>query len=110
MIHDLEKILKQIHELNEYELVPHNLTGSIYYVYKLENVKVKDLENFLRHLRPEHARFDVFINGQYIPSKDYVTETISNTLYIKFIKENIPYTLDESYTIKVEGDLEKINE
>ena len=36
---------------------------------------MKDLDTLnLREFRPEHARFDIFINGQYILEDDYVQE------------------------------------
>ena len=35
---------------------------------------MKDLDLNLRTFGPEHARFDIFINGQYILENDYVFE------------------------------------
>ena len=109
-IKDLKIILQQVHEPNEYLLIPHQLNHPIYFIWKLENSKMKDLNSFLRPFRKEHARFDIFINGQYILEKDYIFEQVNNDFYVKFIKANFAgaYDLYESDVIKLEGDIERI--
>lgn len=107
-IKDLRKILLQVHEPNEYELVPENMTHGLYWIWKLENAKMKDLESFLRPYRKEHARFDIFINGQYILERDYIKEQVNNDLHIKFIKSNFQFNLTSGDDIKIEGDIELI--
>lgn len=107
-IKDLQKILKQVHEPDEYKLVPHNLNHPTYFIWKLENAKMKDLETFLRPYRKEHARFDIFINGQYILEKDYIKEQVNNELHIKFLKSNFPYILESDDDIKIEGDVDLV--
>jgi hypothetical protein len=62
----------------------------------------------LEEFRKPKARFDVFINGQYIREIDYKIEAIDNFLYIKFIKSNFQFILDETDIIKLNGDLEII--
>jgi len=107
MINELKVILEQVHEPNEFKLISHNLSHPIYFIFKLENVKVKDLRLDLRTYRKEHARFDVFVNGQYILERDYITEYKGTTFFVKFFKSNFPYLLDDTDDIKVEGDLEQ---
>jgi len=107
-IKDLVNILAQVHEPDEYKLVAHDLEHPTYYIWKLDNVKMKDLKLFLRPFRKEHARFDIFINGQYVLEKDYITEHSGNTFFIKFFKENFPYNVIASDDIKLEGDLDTI--
>lgn len=107
-IKELKKILLQVHEPNEFRLVAQNLSHSKYYIFKIENVKRKDLNTKIRPYRKEHARFDIFINGQYILEKDYVCLQEGNNLVVKFIKANFPYTLRESDDIKLEGDIELV--
>ena len=46
MINELQKILLQVHEPNEYRLVSHDLKHSLYYIWKLEGVKLKDLKDY----------------------------------------------------------------
>jgi len=67
---------------------------------------MKDLDLNLRSFRPEHARFDIFINGQYILENDYVFEHDGKNLLIKFIKANFSYNLNSSDEIKIEGDIQ----
>ena len=107
-IKDLQKILKQVHEPDEYRLVPHNLNHPTYFIWKLENAKMKDLNTYLREFRKEHARFDIFINGQYILERDYIKEQVNNDLHIKFKKSNFGFNLETDDEIKIEGDIDLV--
>lgn len=104
-IKDLQKILKQVHEPNEFQLVAHDMNHPYYWIWKLENAKMKDLNSYLRPFRKEHARFDIFINGQYILERDYIFEQVNNDLHIKFKRSNFPFNLESSDDIKLEGDI-----
>jgi len=108
MIYDLNKILKQIEAQNEYTLTPMDMNHSLYWVWVAKNTKLKDLESFLRPLRSEHARFDIFINGQYISEKDYVMEGYNADILVKFKKENFvnPYNITDNDNIVMKGDFE----
>lgn len=103
---DLVNILTQVHEPDEYQLTAHNLNHNLYWIWKLDDGKMKDLDLNLRTFRPEHARFDIFINGQYILENDYVFEHDGKNLLIKFIKANFSYNLSSSDEIKIEGDIQ----
>ncbi len=107
-IKDLANILAQVHEPDEYKLVAHDLEHPTYYIWKLDNVKMKDLKLFLRPFRKEHARFDIFINGQYILEDDYIAEHSGNNLFIKFKKSNFNFAIVSNDDIKVEGDIESV--
>ena len=107
-IKDLQKILKQVHEFDEYQLVPVDLLHPNFFIWKVPGVKMKDLNLNLRKNRKEHSRFDIFINGQYILEKDYITEHSGNTFFVKFIKSNFPYNVIPSDDIKLEGDLDTV--
>lgn len=106
MIKDLQKLLKQVHDPNEYALEAHNLQHPLYWIFKITNAKLKDLDLKLRSKRKEHARFDIFINGQYILEKDYLFEQFGKDFLVKFKKSNFPYSLSSSDEIKLEGDVE----
>jgi len=110
MIKDLQKLLKQVHEPDEYQLVPHNMTHPLYWIWKIENGKMKDLDIKLRPFRNEHARFDIFINGQYILEKDYIFEQSGKDFHVKFIKANFvgAYNLETTDDIKLEGDIDLV--
>ena len=107
-IKDLKKILEQVHEPDEYQLTADNLSDPNYYIWKLENAKMKDLNLNLRNYRPEHARFDIFINGQYILEKDYILEHDGKNFIVKFIRANFPYTIRGFDDIKIEGDIDLV--
>jgi len=106
MIFDLNKILRQIEEPDEFTLTPMDMNHSLYWIWVATNTKLKDLESFLRPLRNEHARFDIFINGQYISEKDYEMEGYNADILVKFKKANFDYTLDETDNIVMKGDFE----
>lgn len=106
MIFDLNKILRQIEEPDEFTLTPMDMNHSLYWIWVATNTKLKDLESFLRPLRREHARFDIFINGQYISEKDYEMEGYNADILVKFKKANFDYTLDETDNIVMKGDFE----
>jgi hypothetical protein len=108
MIKELQKILKQVHEYDEYRMVPHNMNHPLYWIWKIQNAKMKDLNLNLRPFRKEHARFDIFINGQYILEKDYIAEQSGKDFHVKFIKANFvgAYNLEVDDSIKIEGDID----
>ena len=106
MIFDLNKILRQIEEQDEFTLTPMDMNHSLYWIWVAKNTKLKDLESFLRPLRNEHARFDIFINGQYISEKDYVMEGYNADILVKFKKANFSWSIDETDNIVMKGDFE----
>lgn len=111
----LKNIMKEVNEPNEFELFQIQEFHPYYWIYKIENVRVKTLYSKIVDLRKPSARFDVFINGLFISENDYIFETIGNDFYIKFKKANFPefdrfgnpYQLEESDEIKIKGDVEK---
>jgi hypothetical protein len=110
MIRDLKNILEQINQPAESSLVPINLNHPLYWIWKAENIRIRDLFKPLRTFRPEHARVDIFINGQYISDVDYLVKRNGTGIIIKFKKINFQYQLDESDYITIEGDIERKNE
>ena len=111
----LKNIMKEVNEPNEFELFQEPIFHPFYWIYKIENVRVKTLYPKLVDLRKPSARFDVFINGLFISENDYVFEMVGNDFYIKFIKNRFPefdrfgnpYQLDESDEVKIKGDVEE---
>jgi len=116
-IRQLKNIMKEINEPNEFELFPHDLNNPNYWIFKVENVRIKTLFSELQEYRKPSARFDVFINGLFISENDYIFEQRGNDFYIRFKKSNFPqydrfgneYILDETDEIKINGDVEKFN-
>lgn len=106
MIKDLRKLLQQIHEPDSIELTEHDGSHPTFHIFKLSNAKFKDLDLQLRKFRPEHARFDIFINGQYILEQDYIFEQVGPDILIKFKKANFAYTLDSNDKVLIKGDIQ----
>ncbi len=114
-VRQLKNIMKEVNEPNEFELFQIDSLDDRYWIYKIENVRVKTLFSKLEQFRKPTARFDVFINGLFISENDYIFEQKDNDFYIKFIRERFPsvdrfgnaYILDETDEIKIIGDVEK---
>ena len=116
----LKNIMKEVNEPNEFELFGYDMEHPYFWIFKVDNVRVKTLFTKIEELRRPSARFDVFINGLFISENDYYFESKGNDFYIKFIKAKFPeldrfgnpYSIDESDEVNINGDVEKfaINE
>jgi hypothetical protein len=121
-IKTLKNIMKEVNEPNEFDMTPHDLVHPLYWIWKVENCRIKTLDSRLSTKRKEENRFDVFVWGGYIAPRDYNYEQIGNDFYIKFIRANFPATIenpnDPDYgqpwsfevddEVKIEGDLERV--
>jgi len=116
-IRQLKNIMKEVNEPNEFFLDAFDLQHPLYWVFKVDGVRVKTLFPKLEGIRKPDARFDVFINGLFISGNDYLYENEGNIFYIKFLRSNFPqfdrfgniYSLEETDEIKISGDVEKFN-
>ena len=106
MIKELKLLLNQIHEPDEFLLENYDGGHPVYHIWILRNAKFKDLHSNLRRERPEHARFDVFVNGQWILEQDYILEQQNKDILVKFIKANFDYILEADDKITIVGDVE----
>ena len=103
---DINRLLKQMHEPDEYHLSPYDMLHPAYWVWILHNSVIRDLAPHLRKNVKEHARFNVFVNGQFIGPNDYIIEQFGAHILVKFKKSNFQYQLDVTDTIKMDGDFE----
>lgn len=103
---DINRLLKQMHEPDEFRLAPYDLTHQLYWIFVLRNAVIKDLANNLRKNVKEHARFDVFVNGQFIGPRDYIIEQFGGDILVKFKRSNFDYILEDTDTIRLEGDFQ----
>ena len=55
-IRQLKNIMKEINEPNEFELFAHDLLHPYYWIYKIENVRVKTLFSKLESLRKRRTK------------------------------------------------------
>jgi len=123
-IFTLKNIMKEVNAPNEYVLSPYDLQHPLYWIWKVDNVRLKTLDSRLTKLRKAASRFDVFINGLFIRTNDYRFRQVGNDFYIDLIKSQFPTTIEnpndpnfgQSYSIepsdevKIKGDLERVNE
>lgn len=113
-LRDLKNIMKEVNEPNEFILEPYDLLHPHYWIFKIDNVRVKTLYKSLEKFRKPGARFDVFINGLFISENDYIYENRVNTFYIKFKREKFPeldrfgnpYEIELTDEVKINGDVE----
>ena len=107
-VKDIRRILQQLNEPNEFILEEVDLEDVNFFIYKISNCKIKDMDVRFNDLRPDHTRFDVFINGQFILDADYIFEQSGKDFLIKFKRENFDYSLDSNDKVFVEGDLVRL--
>jgi hypothetical protein len=115
-ITELKALMKEINEPNEFVLERADITNPKYWIYVAKGVRLKTLKFELPSVRSKDARYDVFINGLFISTKDYIVQQIDNDFYIKFIRNNFPpfdrfgnvYEIEDTDEVKIKGDLEKI--
>jgi hypothetical protein len=105
-IGDLNRLYKQMHEPDEYHLAAYDLNHGLYWIFVLKNSYIKNLPDYLRKYVKEHARFDVFVNGQFIGPNDYIVEQFGPDVLVKFKKANFQYQLESNDMIKISGDIE----
>lgn len=100
---DITKILTR--NPSKITLESYNLDDFNYFIFIAKNWRFAAA---LRELpiRNNENRLTITINTQFISPTDYVTETISDGLLIKFKKSNFAYNLDSNDFIEVIGDLE----
>lgn len=106
MIKDLRQLLQQIHEPDEVILTERDGKHPNYHIFEVKDAQFKDLHKNLRDVRPEHGRFDIFINGQWILEQDYILEQDDKDILVKFKKANFPYTLSSADRITIVGDIQ----
>ena len=121
-IKTLKNIMKEVNEPNEFIMTPYDLVHPLYWIWKVENCRLKTLDSRLSKKRKEQNRFDVFVWGGYIAPRDFTYKQIGNDFHIKFIRANFPTTIenpnDPNYgqpwafevddEVKIEGDLERV--
>lgn len=119
-IFTLKNIMKEINAPNEYVMEPVDLSHPLYWIFRVQNVRLKTLDSRLVDKRAKDARFDVFINGLFIRTTDYRFRQVQNDFYIDFIRSQFPstienpnispgnYTIETTDEVKIKGDLERI--
>lgn len=108
--------MKEVNAPNEFVLEPFDLQHPLFWIFKVNNVRIKTLFSDLEEFRKPSARFDVFINGLFIREEDYYYKNINNDFYIEFRREKFPtldrfgnpFEIEESDEIKIKGDVENI--
>lgn len=114
---ELKNIMKEINDPNEFIFEPFDNNHPFYWIFRLKQVRIKTISPKITDLRKPSARFDIFINGLFIATRDYVLEAIDNDLYIKFKKSNFPtidrfgnnYEIEDTDEVKIKGDVETLN-
>ena len=132
-IFTLKNIMKEVNAPNTSQGVPSDKEGGdryefyhpLYWIFKVENMRIKTLDSRLKDKRKPHARFDVFMylltddsQGElFVRSQDYVYEQVGNDFYVKMKKENFPledrngdpWSFSTDDRIFIKGDIERVN-
>ena len=132
-IFTLKNIMKEVNAPNIFQGVPSDKDGGdryqfyhpLYWIFKVENMRIKTLDSRLTDKRKPHARFDVFMylltdesQGElFVRSQDYIYEQVGNDFYVKMKRENFPledrngdsWSFSTEDRIFIKGDIERIN-
>lgn len=100
---DITNVLSR--NISKVKLEAYNLNDTNYFIFIAKNWRFAEMLKELT-IRSAENRLTITINTQYISSKDYITETSSEGLLIKFKKSNFSYILDSEDYIEIIGDLE----
>jgi hypothetical protein len=132
-IFTLKNIMKEVNAPNTFQGVPsdkpngdrYEFNHPLYWVFKVENMRIKTLDSRLKDKRKPHARFDVFMylltddsQGElFVRPQDYVYEQVSNDFYVKMKRTNFPvidrngdpWSFSTNDRIFIKGDIENVN-
>lgn len=132
-IFTLKNIMKEVNAPNTFQGVPSDKSAGdryefyhpLYWIFKVENMRIKTLDSRLTEKRKPHARFDVFMylltddsQGElFVRSQDYVYEQVGNDFYVKMKKDNFPledrngdpWSFSTDDRIFIKGDIERVN-
>lgn len=100
---DITNVLSR--NVSKVKVEAYDLNDTNYFIFIAKNWRFAQSLTELP-IRSAENRVTITINTQYISSKDYITETSSGGLLIKFKKSNFPYILDSEDYIEIIGDLE----
>jgi hypothetical protein len=87
-------------------LTPLDLNNDVYSIWEAKGFRFVSI---LREIESRNSqdRLDIRINTQSISARDYIVESGSNGLVIKFIKNQFEYELDIIDYIEIKGDIEQ---
>lgn len=105
---NFQKLVKPFVTTSTHKVDVYDLSNPTYFIFIIDGfvLATDSLMGTLTSIK-EKERID--INGQTILPLDYVLENQNgNSVLVKFIKENFPYTIDETDDIRVTGMFKKI--
>ena len=132
-IFTLKNIMKEVNAPNTFQGVPSDKDAGdryeffhpLYWIFKVENMRIKTLDARLVDKRKPHARFDVFMyllsddsQGElFVRPQDYNFEQVGNDFYVKMKRENFPledrngdpWSFSTDDRIFIKGDIERVN-
>jgi hypothetical protein len=87
-------------------LTPLDLNNDVYSIWEAKGFRFVSILREIE-IRTSQDRLDIRINTQSISANDYIVESGSNGLIIKFIKSQFEYELDTNDYIEIKGDIEQ---
>jgi hypothetical protein len=93
-------------KVNKAVLTPKDLNDSTYFIFEARGWRFVEILREVEY-RIEQDRLSVYINTQCINARDYIVEQHGSGLFIKFIKSNFEFELDNDDYIEIKGDIER---
>ena len=87
-------------------LIPKDLNHPTHSIWEAKGFRFVSVLRELQ-IRTSQDRLDIRINTQSISANDYIIESGSDGLIIKFIKSQFEYELESDDYIEIKGDIEQ---
>jgi hypothetical protein len=98
---NFQKLVKPFVTTSTHRVSVYDLSDSTYFIFILNGYLIAP-NSLMGTLSSVEEKERVDINGQSIAPYDYIMENYKgNSVLIKFIKANFPYTIDETDDIRV---------
>lgn len=105
---NFQKLVKPFVTTTTHRVDVYDLSDEIYFIFIVDGYILVD-DSLIGTLTNVVEKMRVDINGATIIPVDYIIENHNgNSILVKFIKSNFPYTLDETDDIRVTGMFKKI--
>lgn len=100
---NFQKLVKPFVTTSTHRVSVYDLSDANYFIFILDGYLIAP-DSLMGTLTAVNEKERVDINGQSIAPHDYIMENHKgNSVFIKFIKANFPYTLDDTDDIRVTG-------
>lgn len=106
---NFQKLVKPFVTTSTHKVDVYDLSNSTYFIFIIDGFVLAP-DSLMGTLTTIKEKERIDINGQTILPLDYIMENHNgNSVLVKFIKANFPYTIDGTDDIRITGMFKKIS-